>query len=87
MIHMEFFSQKIKLLTTDIKLISLRVLEVMFPWMLNGFVLQAYYKLKRKIPHHRFSEYNNEFGSAIDDFQLEIVGLFVYLYTLMAYKI
>ena len=54
------------------------MLEVMFPWLLDDFVLQACYELKRKIPHHGFSQHNNEFGSAIDDFQLEIVGLFVY---------
>lgn len=27
------------------------MLEVMFPWMLDDFVFQACYELKRKIPH------------------------------------
>jgi len=54
--------------------------------MLDDFVLQACYKLKRKSPHHGFSQHNNEFGSAVGDFQLEITSLFVYAYTLMTYK-
>lgn len=62
------------------------MLEVGFPWMLDDVVPQACYKLKQKIPHHGFSQRNNEFGSAIDDFQLEIAGPFIYSYTLMAYK-
>lgn len=53
---------------------------------MEDFVLQTCCELKRKSPHHGSSQHNDEFGSARGDFQLEIVGLFVYLYALIAYK-
>lgn len=61
------------------------MLEGVFPWVLDDFDLQACYKLKRKIPHYIISQCYNEFGSAIDNFPVEIIGLFLYSYTLMLY--
>lgn len=54
--------------------------------MMDEFVPQASYELERKIPHHRFPWHNYEFGSATEDFQLEIIGLFVYSHIVMWYK-
>lgn len=60
------------------------MLEGVFPCVLDDFDLQACYKSKRKIPHYIISQYY-EFGSAIDNFTVEIIGLFLYSYTLMLY--